>query len=60
MRDKVGRANKINVVTASPLQLDHYPAQLIKCDGLPLAETADLIILTENAAQVAVRHEDGA
>ena len=55
----MGGGNKINVMTPHFLQPDHHRRQLLARHLLPFPEMTDLIVLAENAAEIAVAEEDG-
>ena len=56
----MGGGDEVDVVTAQVLQVDHDPGQVTVGDLHPVALVADVPVLAEAAAQVAVGEEDGA
>jgi len=56
----VGRRDKINVVAASSLEIDHGRRKFLVGAGSPVFPHANLIVLTEEAFEVAVGQENRA
>jgi hypothetical protein len=54
----MGRGDKIDVVAALFLQREHDIGQFLERNLCAFSEMADRIILAEQAAEIAVAHED--
>ena len=59
LRDDVLGRDEVDVVAAAGLQVEHHSRQLVGLDGVPLALPTGLVVLAEDAAQVAPAEEDG-
>jgi hypothetical protein len=50
----MSRSDKIDVMTAGPLELQHHPGQSFERDFPAFAQMADGVVLAEKATEVAV------
>ena len=51
-------ADEIDVVTALALEFDHDAAEVIEGNLIPFSQTADRVILAEDASKIAVGHKN--
>jgi hypothetical protein len=58
MGNKVRGADKIDIVAPSALEFDHVPAEFIEGNLSPFSQTADRVILAEDATEVTIGHKD--
>src|ERR1019366_2662887 len=58
LRYHVFRSHQVDVVAALFLQAQHHPGQFFRFRGAAFSPPADLVILAEDAAQVAPAEED--